>query len=154
MCWTASTACIFYQRVAETSDTEASTASQGLSVTINSNGGSDGPGSSGGGGGSSSNDNSSTVIVTSLTTSNPDAPTQGEIMVSGTADSKGTVTINITNKAVTDAFDKALADAKKKITRKMASMLFFVWTPTAGLAPILLSICQIRYRKPSLRRKS
>ena len=80
-------------------------------------GGSGGSGSSSGGsgssGGSPSNDNSSLVIVTPPAADKPNDPTQGEIKVLGTADGKGNITVNITNKTVTDAFDKALADAKK-----------------------------------------
>ncbi len=72
-----------------------------------------GGGGSGSGGGSSSNDNSSPVIVTPPAPDKPNSPTQGEIKVSGTVDSKGNVTVNITGKTVTDAFEKALADAKK-----------------------------------------
>lgn len=72
-----------------------------------------GGGGSGGGGGSSSNDNSSPVVVTPPTLDKPNSPTQGEIKVPGTADGNGNITVNITDKAVTDAFDKTLADAKK-----------------------------------------
>ena len=72
-----------------------------------------GDGGSGSGGGSSSNDNSSSVIVTPPAPDKPNSPTQGEIKVPGTVDGKGNITVNITDKAVNDAFDKALADAKK-----------------------------------------
>lgn len=72
-----------------------------------------GGGGSGSGGGSSSNDNSSPVIVTPPAPDKPNSPTQGEIKVSGTVDSKGNITVNITGKTVIDAFEKALADAKK-----------------------------------------
>lgn len=72
-----------------------------------------GGGGSGSGGGSSSNHNSSPVIVIPPTPDKPNSPTQGEIKVLGTVDSKGNVTVNITDKNVNDAFDKALADAKK-----------------------------------------
>ena len=72
-----------------------------------------GSGGSGSGGGSSSNDNSSPVTVTPPAPDKPNSPTQGEIKVSGTVDSKGNVTVNISDKTVTDAFEKALADAKK-----------------------------------------
>ena len=70
-------------------------------------------GGSGSGSGSSSNDNSSPVIVTPPAPDKPNSPTQGEIKVSGTVDSKGAVTVNISDKTVTDAFEKALTDAKK-----------------------------------------
>ncbi|SMB89903.1 Ig-like domain (group 4) [Desulfonispora thiosulfatigenes DSM 11270] len=110
---TESTTYTFYQRVAETSDTESSVSSTGLSVKTNSNGG--GSGSSGG---SSSNDNSSSVIVTLPTPDKPNSPIQGEIKVPGTVDSKGNVMVSITDKTVTDAFDKALADAKKNGTER------------------------------------
>jgi hypothetical protein len=66
----------------------------------------------GGGGGGSSSD-SSPVIVTPPAADKPNFPTQGEIKVPGTADSKGNITVNITDKTVTDAFEKALAEAKK-----------------------------------------
>ena len=72
-----------------------------------------GGGGSGSGGGGSSDDSSSPVIVTPPAPDKPNSPTQGEIKVSGTVDSKGNITVNITDKTVTDAFDKALADAKK-----------------------------------------
>lgn len=77
-----------------------------------------GGGGSGSGGGSSSNDNSSPVIVTPPAPDKPNSPTQGEIKVPGTVDSKGNVTVSITGKTVTDAFEKALADAKKNGTEQ------------------------------------
>ncbi|MEA5012220.1 MAG: S-layer homology domain-containing protein [Angelakisella sp.] len=77
-----------------------------------------GGGGSGSGGGSSSNDKSSSVIVTPPAPDKPNSPTQGEIKVSGTVDSKGNITVNITGKTVTDAFDKALAEAKKNGTEQ------------------------------------
>ena len=67
---------------------------------------------SGGGGDSSSNDNNS-VIITPPAPDKPNSPTQGEIKVPGTVDGKGNVTISITDKTVTDAFEKTLAAAKK-----------------------------------------
>lgn len=73
--------------------------------------GNDGDGGSSGG--SSSNDNSSPVIVTPPTPDKPNSPTQGEIKVPGKVDKKGNITVKITNKTVTEAFNKALADAKK-----------------------------------------
>jgi hypothetical protein len=81
------------------------TANHTISATFSYNG------SSSGGGGSS--DNNSSVIVTPPAPDKPNSPTQGEIKVSGTVDSKGNITVNITDKTVTDAFEKALADAKK-----------------------------------------
>ena len=84
-----------------------------VTVTANYRQNSSGGDGGGSGGGSSSNDNSSPVIVTPPTPDKPNSPTQGEIKVSGTVDSKGNITVNITDKTVTDAFDKALADAKK-----------------------------------------
>ena len=76
-----------------------------------------GSGGSGGGGGSSS-DSGSSVTVTPPAADKPNSPTQVETTVSGTVDSKGNVTVNITDKAVTDAFDKALAEAKKNGTEQ------------------------------------
>lgn len=72
-----------------------------------------GGGGSGGAGGNSSNDSGSSVIVTPPAPDKPNSPTQGEIKVSGTVDGKGNVTVSLTDKTVTDAFDKTLADAKK-----------------------------------------
>ena len=63
------------------------------------------------GGGTSSD--SSPIIITPPAADKPNSPTQGEIKVTGTGDGKGNITVNITNKIVTDAFDKALAEAKK-----------------------------------------
>ena len=63
------------------------------------------------GGGNSSD--SSPIIITPPVADKPNSPTQGEIKVTGTGDGKGNITVNITNKIVTDAFDKALAEAKK-----------------------------------------
>ncbi|WP_333646377.1 S-layer homology domain-containing protein [Lacrimispora sp.] len=77
-----------------------------------------GGGGSGSGGGSSSNDNSSPVIVTPPAPDKPNSPTQGEIKVPGTVDGKGNVTVSITDKTVTDAFNKALAEAKKNGTEQ------------------------------------
>lgn len=72
----------------------------------------------GGGGGSSSNDNSNPVIVTPPAPDKPNSPTQGEIKVPGTVDGKGNVTVSLTDKTVTDAFNKALAEAKKNGTEQ------------------------------------
>ncbi|ACL20462.1 cell wall/surface repeat protein [Desulfitobacterium hafniense DCB-2] len=77
-----------------------------------------GGGGSGSGGGSSSNDNSSPVIVTPPAPDKPNSPTQGEIKVPGTVDGKGNVTVSIIDKTVTDAFNKALAEAKKNGTEQ------------------------------------
>lgn len=77
-----------------------------------------GGGGSGSGDGSSSDDNSSPVIVIPPAPDKPNSPTQGEIKVSGTADGNGNITVNITGKTVTDAFDKALAEAKKNGTEQ------------------------------------
>lgn len=78
---------------------------------------------SGGGGstdgsGSSLDDNSSPVIVTLPAPDKPNSPTQGEIKVPGTVDGKGNVTVSITDKTVTDAFNKALAEAMKNGTEQ------------------------------------
>ena len=69
-------------------------------------------------GGSSSNDNSSPVIVTPPAPDKPNSPTQGEIKVPGTVDGKGNVTVSLTDKTVTDTFNKALAEAKKNGTEQ------------------------------------
>ncbi|TWH59426.1 putative glycosyl hydrolase [Desulfitobacterium sp. LBE] len=75
-------------------------------------------GGGGNGGGSSSNDDRSPAIVTPPAPDKPNSPTQGEIKVPGTVDGKGNVTASITDKTVTDAFDKALAEARKKGTEQ------------------------------------
>ncbi|WP_419821393.1 S-layer homology domain-containing protein [Anoxybacterium hadale] len=71
----------------------------------------------GGGGGGSSSD-SSPIIITPPAADKPNSPTQGEIKVPGTVDKKGNITVNITDKTVTDAFNKALAEAKKNGTEQ------------------------------------
>jgi len=68
------------------------------------------------GGGNSSD--SSSVIVTPPAADKPNSPTQGEIKVSGTVDGNGNVTVNITAKAVTDAFENAMAEARKNGTEQ------------------------------------
>ena len=77
-----------------------------ISATFSYNGG----GGSGSGGGST---DSSPIIVAPPTTGKPNFPTKGEINVPGTVDSKGNVSVNITSKIMTAAFEKALAEARK-----------------------------------------
>ncbi|EHQ90653.1 cell wall-binding protein [Desulfosporosinus youngiae DSM 17734] len=84
-----------------------------VTVTPNYRQNSSGGDGGGSGGGGSSSDDSSHVIVIPPAADRPDSPTQGEIKVPGTVDSNGNVTVNITDKTVTDAFDKALAEARK-----------------------------------------
>ena len=137
---TPSTGYTFHQRLAATADTEASAASAGFAVTTiatpdegnGSDGGSGGNpddnpgdgsdngsgGNSGGGSGSASSGTPAaasqrpvTVILPS--SDNPTAPTRGEIRVQGTVDTRGNVSLNITRQDVVDAFEKALADARK-----------------------------------------
>ena len=62
--------------------------------------------------GGSSDDSSPTVPPTTPAPIG-NAPTHGIIEVAATVDDKGNATVNITEKTVTDALDKALADAKK-----------------------------------------
>ncbi len=61
--------------------------------------------------GSSSDDNDS-VIATPALSDRPNTPTQGEIKVSGTVDAQGNAIVNLSDRAVSDAFDKALAEAR------------------------------------------
>lgn len=92
------------------------TANHTIAATFSYNGGgsgSDGSGSGGSGSSGSSSGNVSPIIVTSPASDKPNSPTQGEIMVPGIVDGKGNITVNITDKTVTDAFDKALADTRK-----------------------------------------
>lgn len=71
-------------------------------------------GSGGSGGGSSSGSSSgSNITVTPLPADKPNIPTQGSIKVDAKVDTNGNAAINITNQNVIDAYDKALADAKK-----------------------------------------
>ena len=89
-------------------------------VTVSANYRQNNSGGNGGGsdGGSSSNDNNSSPIVTPPAPDKPNSPTQGEIKISGKVDKKGNVTVKITDKAVADAFDKALAEAKQNGSEK------------------------------------
>ncbi len=65
------------------------------------------------GGSSSDNESSVTVTPTPPAPDKPNSPTQGEIKLSGKVDKSGNITVDVTVKKVTEAFDKALADAKK-----------------------------------------
>lgn len=109
----ANTAYTFYQRIAETSDTEASEAGIGLTVTTDSI---SGGGSNKGGGGSNVESPTETistnVTVIPPTPKNPEAPTHGVIKIP-IVGSNGDFTAKITDKTITEAFEKALADAKK-----------------------------------------
>jgi LemA protein len=58
-------------------------------------------------------DNNSSVIVTPTTPDKHDSHAHEEIKVPGTVDSMGNVTVNVTDKTVTDALVKALAGAAK-----------------------------------------
>ncbi len=65
------------------------------------------------GGDDSSSDSSYSIIVTPPASDRPNTPTQGEVQVSGKVDSKGNLTVDISEKELNAAFDKALADARK-----------------------------------------
>lgn len=84
-------------------------------VTVN-------PKSSGGisdsGGGNTTNVNSSSVIITPPSPDKPNSPTQAEIKVQGTVDGEGNITVNIPYSTVTNALDRALADARKRGTEQ------------------------------------
>lgn len=75
-------------------------------------GGSGGGSSSGGGGSSSGSSSGSSITVTPPPADKPNLPTQGEIKVSAKVDG-GSAAITITDKNITDAYNQALADAKK-----------------------------------------
>lgn len=62
--------------------------------------------------GSSLDDNDS-VIVAPAPSDRPNPPTQGEVKVSGTVDAQGNATIHLSDRAVSDAVDKALAEARR-----------------------------------------
>lgn len=61
---------------------------------------------------SSSNSNS-IINITPASPDNPDSPTQAEIKVPVTVDADNNATVNITSQNVTEAYEKALAEAKK-----------------------------------------
>ena len=82
---------------------EQITAYRYLAFTANSSSG--GSGSSG-----KSSDKDSSGIASP---GESDQPTKAEIKISGTVDGDGNVTVNMTSKTVSDAFEKALAEAKK-----------------------------------------
>ncbi len=62
---------------------------------------------------SSNNSNTVIIIVTPPAPDKPDSPTQAEIKLPVTVDGNHNATVNITSQNVADAFNKALADAKK-----------------------------------------
>ena len=64
---------------------------------------------SSGGGGSSSGGGS----ITTPPANKPNTPTEGEIKVNGKVDANGNASVSITDKNINDAYNKALADAKK-----------------------------------------
>ena len=68
--------------------------------------------------GDSSNDNSSPVVVTPPAQDKPNSPTQSEIKVPGAVDGNGNAKVSLTTKTVTDAYNNALAQAKKKGTEQ------------------------------------
>ncbi|WP_313530621.1 S-layer homology domain-containing protein, partial [Anaerotignum sp.] len=72
---------------------------------------SSGGGSSSGGGGGSGSGGGSTI--TPPADNKPNTPTEGEIKVNGKVDANGNVNVSITDKNVNDAYNKALAEAKK-----------------------------------------
>lgn len=84
-----------------------------ISATFNYNGDSSGSGS-----GDRTPRKNSSIIITRPTADQPDRPTQGEIKVLASVDSKGNVTVRITDKNVTDVIDKVLADAEKNGNEK------------------------------------
>ena len=88
------------------------TASCTVTVSTYSSGGGGGSGSSSGSSSNNSSNNSSDITVTPPAADKPNTPTKGEITLPGKVDG-GNATINVTDKNITDAFDKALADAKK-----------------------------------------
>lgn len=64
--------------------------------------------------GSSSGDSSTVIIIViPPAPDQPDSPTQAEIKVPVTVDADNNVTVNITSQNVTEAYEKALAEAKK-----------------------------------------
>ncbi len=99
---------------ANSSTTTFTMPANAVTVTANwsYNGGGGGGGSSSGGGNSSS-DNNSNITVTPPPADKPNTPTEGNIKVDGKVDGNGNATVSITDKNVNDAYNKALAEAKK-----------------------------------------
>ncbi len=93
------------------------TANHTISATFSYNGGSSGGGSSSGdessSGGGSSDNHDSNITVTPPPAEEPNTPTEANIKVDGKVNSDGNATVNITDKAINDAYNKALADARK-----------------------------------------
>lgn len=88
-----------------------------------------------------SQDDNSPVIITPPAPEKPNSPTQGEIKVPGTTDSKGNVTVNITSKTVTKAFDKALADARENGSEQNGiTVLFRVETGSEFVSNITVNL--------------
>ena len=67
---------------------------------------------------SSSADSSILVIVTSPSPDKTDSPTQGKIKIDAKVDENGNATVYITNLYVTEIYDKAMEDAKRKGNEK------------------------------------
>ena len=80
-------------------------------VTVNPPSGSGGNGGGGGNGGLG-------VVVTPPAPDASNAPTQGSVNIPGTVDASGNVTANVTNQTVSDAIDKALAQARQNGTEQ------------------------------------
>ncbi|WP_242966453.1 LemA family protein [Clostridium sp. BSD9I1] len=84
--------------------------------------------SNGGGGGESSSHKNSPVIVTPPALDKPNFPIQGEIKGFGTVNSKGNITVNITDKPLADSFDQygVKADAPKNLKYTPYTMLWLI----------------------------
>lgn len=127
---TASTAYTFYQRIAETDDTESSAASTGLSVTTNASGSDSGSGSGSGGhssdddrdsdrdrGSANNGSSASNNIIITITPPSPDkpeSPTQGEIKVNVKTGESGNAVANFTGLYMAEAINKAMETAQEK----------------------------------------
>ena len=82
------------------------------SITVTARWSYNGGGGTGGDSGSSSND-SPNIVVTPPMRDKPNTPTQAEIRVDGKVDTSGNLTVVITDKNITDAINKEIAEAKK-----------------------------------------
>lgn len=67
----------------------------------------------GGSSGGDNNDDDSNITVTTPPADKPNTPTEGEIKLDGKVDNNGNASVSITDKNINDAYNKALADAKK-----------------------------------------
>lgn len=93
---------------------------------------------------SSSADSSIPVIVTSPSPDKPDSSTQGKIKIDAKVDENGNATVYITNLYVTEIFDKAMKNAKKKGNEKNGiTMVLHVVTGSKSVSNVTVNLPKI-----------